>query len=594
MIWTTFLIVALSLFAAGVVAAAFIAKHTTRVSKFLTPFNTVFVGAFLMTFVLMLPVYYEMCRGADDPVVKTILFTMQGTFQIFTVDADSSLILEYVNASIGAVASVYSVLLSVLFVVAPILTFGFVMLFFEKTAVWMRLLFIRFKDVYAFSELNERSIAFASDLRNKHPKAVIIFTSVPDEENELTEKADRIRAVCCQQEITALKLKNHSRSKVMYLFMIGSDEHRNVNQAMELIKSCGQVENSFLYVFSVMTVSELLLSHSEQLAMKVFRVNDIRSMIYNDFYENGQKLFDGVTPTKNGDKTIHAVIVGLGRYGTELLKTLVWYCQMPGYRFEVDVYDKDKLAKSKFTAQCPELMSPDHNGKYIPGDAFYTIRIHSGTDTDSMYFADSIRQMKDVTCAYAACGTDEENIRVAVNMRILFERMGAKPAIRAIVYDTDMKEALTKAVDFKENLYNIDCFGDLEQTYSEAVIMNSELEAEALRQHLKWKKDADSFWRYEYNYRSSMATALHLKAKIDVGIKGIDKPKEERTPEEQTDLSSLEHCRWNAYMRSEGYVRGGSKKTKDKDMLGKRHFDLVPFNFLDADEVPKDERVGSK
>ena len=53
-------------------------------------------------------------------------------------------------------------------------------------------------------------------------------------------------------------------------------------------------------------------------------------------------------------------------------------------------------------------------------------------------------------------------------------------------------------------------------------------------------------------------------------------------------LNRLEHRRWNAYMRSEGY-----RYAEANNRLGNMHRDLVPFDELDPEEKDKDDYVDS-
>ena len=123
----------------------------------------------------------------------------------------------------------------------------------------------------------------------------------------------------------------------------------------------------------------------------------------------------------------------------------------------------------------------------------------------------------------------------------------------------------------------------METTYVEDVIMYSELERIALDMHKNWG-DEESFWRYEYNYASSVAKAIHQKAKIECGIPGADKPPAERTEDEKTLLRPLEHRRWNAYMRTLGYVY-----SEKRDDLAKHHPDLVEFSRLPESKQRNDD-----
>ena len=41
-----------------------------------------------------------------------------------------------------------------------------------------------FKDVYIFSELNDKSIVLASDIKSRHKKSAIVFTDVFEDNEE--------------------------------------------------------------------------------------------------------------------------------------------------------------------------------------------------------------------------------------------------------------------------------------------------------------------------------------------------------------------------------------------------------------------------
>ena len=132
----------------------------------------------------------------------------------------------------------------------------------------------------------------------------------------------------------------------------------------------------------------------------------------------------------------------------------------------------------------------------------------------------------------------------------------------------------------------------LKDQYIEDVIIDSDLEEDALKRHLKWGQE-EEFWTYEYNYRSSMASAIHMKARIKCKIPGADKREEELTEEERDIIEVLEHRRWNAYMRSAGYVYSGSKDSSSRNDLAKMHHNLVDFSELSEEDKRKDSKVGS-
>ena len=74
---------------------------------------------------------------------------------------------------------------------------------------------------------------------------------------------------------------------------------------------------------------------------------------------------------------------------------------------------------------------------------------------------------------------------------------------------------------------------------------------------------------------------------------GADKREEELTLQERDIIETLEHRRWNAYMRAEGYVYSGSKESSSRNDLGKMHHNLIRYADLTEEDKRKDSRVGS-
>ena len=174
----------------------------------------------------------------------------------------------------------------------------------------------------------------------------------------------------------------------------------------------------------------------------------------------------------------------------------------------------------------------------------------------------------------------------------MFERINVHPIIQTIVNNTLQKNSLMGLKNYSGQDYDIDYLGDVESIYCKKVIMNSELEQKALKQHLKWGKEKE-FWEYEYNYRSSLATTMHLKARIICGIQGANKKTDQLTDEEKVIIEKLEHRRWNAYMRSEGYVYSGSLDKESRNNLAKTHHNLVPYDLLNDEDKKKDSDIGT-
>ena len=580
-------------------AAVALSAKKHKYGRLLTPLYVLFVGCFSAVFVLMLPVMdlSFLAAGANAWLrgCARFILALHNTLQVFTIDVGAHDILDAIQAALPGF-SPYFLMMSVLMIVCPLLTLSFILSLVKNISAYLRLLASFGRDWYVFSELNEKSIALAKDLRGNHKRCAIVFTDVftreEEDSYELVEQAKECGAICFKKDIVTINFRLHrARSRTVF-FAIGENETENVDQALRLIGLYKDSDNVRIFVFSTRIDGELLLTKADKGKVKVRRVNEVRSLVNRLLYERGEALFRHALPVDGGDRKISAVIVGLGQHGTQMLKALTWFCQMNGYHVEINAFDIDEKAEDRFAAQAPELMSEDYNGVSVPGEAEYTIRIHSGSDVTTKTFADAIAEIKDATYAFIALGSDEANIRTAVDLRMQFERMHIRPAIQAVLSNSEEKKALTGITNYRGKEYQIEFIGDTEESYSEAVILNSPLEADALRRHLKWGRE-EEFWQYEYNYNSSVASAIHARARIACNIPGAGKKEEDLTEEERNVIETLEHRRWNAYMRSEGYVYSGSHDKSTRNDLAKMHHDLVDFASLTEEEKRKDSRAGS-
>lgn len=417
----------------------------------------------------------------------------------------------------------------------------------------------------------------------------VIYTDETEAGTELQTAAADLGALCFKCDLLALRLGVHKRtSRLIRLFIMGKDEDEKIKQASLLIQRHGDNPHVELYIFSDSIESSLLTQTMQPKGMKVRRISDAKSLINDILYRNGSMLFEQADGSADKNKDISAVVLGLGSYGTQMLKALPWFGQMDGYNLTITAVDLQRDAADRFAFQCPELMSPKRNGVIEDGEAQYLINIHSGMNVFSAQFENMLSSLPSVTYCFIALGNDRLNIETAVHLRELCERFHFKPVIQAVVYDVVSARQFCMATNFRGKPYNICCVGSIQERYSEDAIIASELEKEALLRHLRWG-DEESFWRYEFNYHSSVASALHHRLKLACHIPGADLPPEERTPEDRDRLRLMEHRRWNAYMRSEGYCYSGSRDKQSRNDLAKLHNDLVPFDALTEEEKAKDD-----
>lgn len=594
--WLACFIVSLSCLPAAALVTFAVRKSPSLRRIKIGLFNALFAGIFIASLFLFFPIHTVNSESEFLRGWRVFLLSVFHSMQVFTIGCEFSVVQEGVARCPEWLRIWYQLWAAALYVAAPIFTFGFVLSLFKNLSAYLKYIRSYFCDTYVFSELNERSLAMAHDICSGHKKAAIVFTDVFEDNAEYTyemiEAAKKIGAICFKKDIVAIDFKKHSVSKSLSFFTIGNSQTENLNQSIKLIENYKDRKNTNLYVFSSTIESELLLGSIDKGEIKVRRINEVRSLVTRVLYERGDELFESAKKGADNNKIISVLLVGLGSHGTEMLKALAWYCQMDGYRLQINAFDRDPLAEEKFTALAPELMSEDYNGVYVDGEAQYSIKIYGGLDVSTDSFARAVSKLKDTTLAIVALGNDDVNIGTAVNLRMYFERMKINPVIQAIVYNSQQKKALERIRNYRGQPYDIEFIGDMESSYTEAVIIDSELEEAALKLHLKWGKEED-FWAYEYNYRSSMASALHMRARIKCGIPGADKREEDLNDEERNTIGALEHRRWNAYMRAEGYVYSGSNDKASRNDLAKMHHDLVDYASLPEREKEKDSKVGT-
>lgn len=656
--YTLFFVISITILLTALGLTIINSLNSNNKVRFFKPFYTMTAGVFLAITTMFLPINAPLFAEHGVGPLATLFSSLHTAIRFFIVDCDFELITTGIQDMSPLLQQCYLTLSSCLYIVAPLLTASIVLSFFENISAYNRYVFAYFRDTYIFSELNERSISLASSLKAADKKRLIIFTDVFDNDTEssyeLLEKAKKLDAILFKKDITTINFKRHSTKTKLHFMIIGDDEFENFNQTVALVgKESPDEDTSFkiirhysydyprsdtrIYVFSTKGSIEQYLSALQPKYLKLRRINDVQSLIYKILYDDGMQIFDSAqetgetvynsaTGTYDPERKISAVVIGMGAYGTEMVRSLAWFAQMHPYKLEINAFDKDPLCDSKFHSLYPDLFDvnpakvtlpepeKDENGNYTvypyrngdyttPGEAHYKISIHTDVNCDCFEFDHQLSLISDATYIFVSLGDDNANIRVATKARILMRRVGKNPVIHTVVHNPQKQDSLVNGKTVYGQSYNIVPYGDIHSTYSSACVLNSDLEDKALGRHLayinqvvefeglvgeerekKIAKEEESFWKYDYNYRSSTASVIHRKFKIECKIPGIDKAPQNRSEAENNFFREMEHKRWNAYVRSEGFVYA-----KVRDKLAKTHNLLVPFEDLPYEEKIKDD-----
>ena len=593
-------------------------------------FKFCIVGVFVACCAIYYPISYHRFfdNGPVWQVFKAVLVSVFHGIRMFLLDGELQMIEEFFLQDGYAIDSAwqtaYTVCSTALGVISPLFTVGFVLSFFRD--LWGSICYHvpLFSDVYLISELNERSIALAQSIAT-HPsckgKKQIVFANVfggQDEEQtfELIAEARNLGAILFKKDVCHISLR-YLFGKRRKIYLIGEDEDENVRQALSIITHCRRVnrynrKTTQCYVFATNAESEIMLNAVDNGEMKVRRVNEKHNMILQTLCEHS--IFENAVATRKG-KMMNILIVGLGSYGTEFLKACCWCGQMIGYVLNVHVFDREGNGEQKIRAIAPDLIA--HNHKEIEGDAYYNLYFHDNVDVNSYAFFEEISALDCVTTAFVTLGEDQRNIETAMTLRMQFGRDARTrgstiPPIFAVVYSSlksdivesngglqsvkrlkGRRQRINGAVDHSKSDYGIYFVGSAPSRYSIDVIEQQELEEEGRQCHLRWATSESQllekvrlYEKYEYYRRSSIAEAVHLRFCRQLGI--LKRPG--NSPEDlafNEKITVLEHARWNAYMRAEGYIHCEG----EADDIAKIHPNLVPYDELPSVKRNKDAAV---
>ncbi len=625
MYWYIWWTVSVAFIVAALLDSLVVIKLNYKRKRLLTPNKILILGTFLSACTFLCPIYMKKLPESLGWLdwCNSILISMQHSIRLFAFDGGYTDIVGTVSDLPKAVRILYTSFGAFLYCFAPLLTFGLILSFFKNASAYRKYLLSFRKHTHVFSELNMRSLALAKSIvknnkearksastrKSRKPKALIVFTDVPEKRGgeiaELAEQAREIGAIIFSKDLEAIRFMSKRSRREVSFYLISDDEEEKLRHAQSIMRDYDYPQVK-LRVFSDNTRSELMMASKTTKNIKALRVNDIQSLIYHNLDLHGTRLFENARPLEDGTRLISAVIVGLGKYGTEMLKALTWFCQLEGYKIKIHAFDIDKKALIRFKSMCPELMSDELNGKYIPGESAYEIRIHSGIDVTTARFTKKLKELSDATYVFVSLGNDETNLSVSSRIRSIYAGINGRPPIVAsytpkngmpvppdkylpcvpdietVIYNSEIRKLMSVkwendpdnekpcgVTNHKNERYDLHMIGDLEHFYSEDTLINSELVQDGLNLHCKHNDDT-TFWQYEYNYRSSIARALHDRMcnKLHIPLNG-----------------NTEHVRWNAYMRTEGFSSSNGAERYD---LAKLHNDLVLTSELSPEERLKD------
>jgi len=511
----------------------------TRAKRVLSSIQIYTIGLFLSVVAIFIPIYYMVYSFGDKyTYLRPLLMSIHNSLRIFILDGDFDIIKNSLCGQPEWLRVSYSLYSAFLYVIAPIMTFTNVLSLFKNIKGELRFWYHKYKKIYVMSELNQRSVALAKSIREDNKKAVIVFTDVfeqnEEDDYELLTQVRDIKAICLKRDVAHLNIA--SKKGDVEIFLIGEDEGENVSQAVKItteLNSLNKKYNIKIFVFSNKESSAYILDsirYDNLLKItnenkvninplfKLRRINEVRQLVWKTVSE--MNVFEVAN-----NNVISVLIAGMGSYGMEFFKTLIWFCQFEGYKLRITIIDKrtdgedgKRSIKSIIEHQCPELLY--YNMTDDKGEAYYDIKVLTDIDLETATFdkiafysgedeekCELAQRIKETNIAIVSLGDDDLNIETSVKLRSMFDKLHMVKAtkemlindeqvqIYSIVYD-EQKSGILHSVDSMGDAaylvnhcdvpYHIHFIGGLNSQFSYTNIYDEGLEENAYRHHLSW------------------------------------------------------------------------------------------------------------
>lgn len=596
-------------------------------------------GVFLASVAMCFPV-----MNMQENAGIALAMCISHSIRMFVVDTGADDILSMLTRDmLGSMLLPYKMLAATLYLLAPVFTLGVVLQYFSNTFERLRMRLKKKHDLYIFSELNTRSLEIATDMWSCAKKAgrrleiVFCCSDKKDGVNTDQEKSARkLNAVLLPEEIIHVRL-NSQRRRVNY-YIISEDDDANVDQTLKMIHdmTSGSAwytkqrlcqRNVTLHCYATNAEAEILLDAKDKQDLKVVLVDEVRDAVYEQLYE--YPLYMNQMKTGGAKQnTLTLLIVGGGKAGCEFLKAAVWSGQMISYKLNIHLFDLEGTnLQERLEEECPELLAEGGS---------YQICIHEG-DVFSSIMQNELDALGQVDYCVSALGDDERSIRAAVWMRRHFcAKTGyTKPFICAYVQSlakkmavSELSENTRRKTSLSYGIVPFGCGGVYYGNESDAAFVLEYLGLGVQSHYFRLNRGSDAesrryavqnFYEKQGNRRSSIANGMHISTKLwemGYGILRVPEKGEELecyrrcvkpvdfaeilsslSETERAAYYNLEHERWMAYVRTEGWrlsSNGGRtlaeiracyelycKEFKNQNYLAKMHPALVP---IDSDD----------
>lgn len=336
--------------------------------------------------------------------------------------------LEAVSKYDSSLVEAYKIYIICLYVIGPLSIAGVTLSFFKGFSRLIYAFKSLFSESYIFSSANERSLSVCRSVKERNPKALIVFAL--GSENNLDEsvesKIEELGGIVVRQ--SAKDVKHNLKHKRRY-FLLDKDASNNIGQGLAINEKYKKNRMSFekveALIYSTDEMSQLIFYNtSHYVTIRLFREEEI---IANDLIFN-HPLYEGVV-----DGKLNILIVGCGKLGYEILKKTIW----SGYlgkkvKTRINVAAANaSVAGLRLKKECPALFEKNN-----PDLGFFDANI------DDASFTSVLDEIEAPTYIVVALGNERVNTETSIYLRRRFGINNGYPLIYMTTDTEDYSEKL--------------------------------------------------------------------------------------------------------------------------------------------------------
>ena len=591
MLWPFCFLSALLVFLAGLIWS--LRGKKGRGDRFLPGVISAFVAGWILYFPYEYFIDVPQTPGALR-FFECLLTALLRTFNVYSGNG-----YERISEALpGAYGSWYSILFLLISIAFMIYVMGIAMSFFCGPVQEIRYFFERRKPAAIFSVCSERTLSIAAGIRAK--EKLIVFSVPETPERETIRRIAEAGGIFLSRSLPELLSDREKQKSGTEFFLFGDSEEENLNALSEI---AGRTQSSPGKIRIYCEVQQLPFGVLDGIlgakdgAPVVNLVHTEENFAYHDLLRSS--IFEDAAPIPGREeKEIRVLLAGSSERTFEMLKTILFLSQMPGYRLNALVLTGE-AQRPAWQQRMPEVKDECHTD----GDAEYRIRFRTGLSFASLQVEDAVEEaLPGFTFAFVDTEDDMQTLSLALRLKAVRLRsgFGGRFRIEASVRSPELCSGWAP-----ERMEQIACVGSREEVYSYSFVTMTDLERAAkkiheVRQQEKLAADPqaaqqswDAYCGNDYNRRSVYARTLCLKHRLAV----IDR-------QYGGDYSLIgsdplwrkyEHMRWNMYTRVMGYRAPGEEMRPASGKIPKAlrnaamvHPDLVPFDQLPQEEQAKD------